>query len=578
MVGGLTRRAGETPQSEPKNGIARPHVRTGRASSTGGSKQAMSVLTIHYSDGRTVPVDITKNDMLIGRDATCDIPLDDAITSRNHARFGRDESGQFWIQDLQSKNGTTVNDRGVTRSHVREGDRIGIGGCFLTLTSDPTPAGVVLSEEPETQDTATTSAWSASHRIILPQQRLERLYELNERLTGRFDRDDLLAEVLQIGVESLRFERAGIAVWRGPPHPPDWVSWKNMRTDPSGELRISRSLVDRALHNAERILVKDTAAEMPDPTASIISNNIKSAMCVPMVYHDRVQGVMYGDRVTSTGGYTREDTDFFAALGRLGAMGLANVQLADEMKRRQQVELQLEWARQIQQGLFPRIPLGIPGVQIAALNDPGQQVSGDYYDYFTRSDGLVTIVMADVMGKGIPAALLMANLQAAAHLLLETETDLTVAVGQLNRLICRNVSDSRFITALFGLLDPAAGTFAYVNAGHMPPYRLEPGGKVTELTMDAALPLGVEENYAYKEGVFELRDRPTTLFLYTDGVPDAQNVDDERFETARFVELLESNTDRPPDEMVDRIRKSIKQFTRNHVQTDDITMLAIRLD
>ncbi len=537
----------------------------------------MPELRIHYSGGRIVPVRVSRPEVVIGRDASCDLVLEDAITSRQHARFSRDDKGGYWIHDLQSKNGTTLNNRQVKRSRVRHGDRIGIGDCFLTFDAGAAETQVVL-KDPVSTGSATTSAWDTSHRLTLPQQRLEKLYELNERLTGRFDRDDLLSEVLDICIELLRFERAGVAVWRGDPSPPEWVTLRNLRADPSGEFHISRSMVDKALHRAERILLNDSAAAMADPTASIISNHIQSAMCVPMMYLDRVRGVIYGDRVSTTGGYTHEDIDFFAALGRLGAMGLANVQLLDEMTRRRQVETQVQWARKIQTDLFPAEPLIREGLHITGLNDPGRSVSGDYYDYFVRPDGLIAVVIADVMGKGIPASLLTANLQAAVHVKLETETDLPGAVDQLNRLICGNVSESRFITALFGLLDPARGIFTYVNAGHMPPYRLRPGGRVECLSMESALPLGVEAEYRYRQDVFDLSDRPVTLFLYTDGIPDAENDDEARYETDRLVESLRSNTDHAPDALLTRVRASIKQFTRNHAQTDDITLLAIRLD
>lgn len=541
----------------------------------------MYQLEVHYSDGRTVPVPIAKDNLLIGRDASCDVVLEDAITSRHHARLTCDSGGQYWIQDLQSKNGTTVDDQGVSRARVGVGNQIGIGGCCLKLVSEPTEAKIVLSDAPGEAESATTNAWDATHRINLPQRRLEKLYELNERLTGRFDRKDLLNEVLDICMESLRFERAGIATWRGEPHLPEWIALRNLRADSSGEFRISRSLVDRALHNGERILINDpgTGMQTVDPTASMISNNIQSAMCVPMVYHDTVQGVVYGDRISSTGGYSREDIDFCAALGRLGAMGLANVRLLEELQHRRQVEMQIEWARQIQTDLFPAEPLVLPGLHIEGLNDPGQQVSGDYYDYFVRPDGQVAVVIADVMGKGIPASLLTANLQAAVQVTLtKPESELAPTVTQLNKLTCRNLSDSRFITALFGLLDPVRGVFRYVNAGHPAPYVLGPGDAVSRLAVDPALPLGVEAGIEYREGQVGLDTRPISLFLFTDGIPDAENDQEERFEEKRLFELLRGNMDRAPSELLGRVRASIKQFTRNHVQTDDITMLMIRLD
>lgn len=534
----------------------------------------MAFLKIRFPDDHTQEVEITKDELVVGREATCDVHIDDGITSRRHARLYRDSGGQYWLQDLNSKNGILVNDQKIATTRIRNGDRIAIGHCILTLTTDQ--PSVVLSDAEPGADFATTSAWGADQQLDLPRQRLEKLYELNERLTGRFDRDDLLNEVLDICAELLRFERAGIAIWPGGGRELQWIKLKDLRANTTGEFRISRSLVDRALREGERILINDTA--FMDPTASMISNNICSAMCVPMKYLQEVHGVIYGDRVTSTGGYGREDIDFFAALGRLGAMGLANVQLVEEMKRRQQVEQQLILGREIQDRLFPAEPLVRPGLIIDALNDPGQKISGDYYDFFERADGLIVVVIADVVGKGVPASLLMANLQAAVHVTLEDETDLARAVDSLNRLICRNVSDSRFITAIFALLDPAARKLTYVNAGHPWPYVLRPGGRAEEVIFESNLPLGIDPEMKCESGVIEITDLPATLFLYTDGVPEAENEQGELLGNDRMARLLETNTDQPPHELVTRLRRSIKQFTRSHPQSDDITMLAVRLE
>lgn len=517
---------------------------------------------------------ISRPDMVIGRDADCDIPLEDASTSRRHARL-YEEGGQYWIRDLQSKNGTFVNRKRISVAGVRAGDRIEIGDCLLTPVVDSQPL-VVLSEGATETIAGDASAWKADQRLELPRRRLETLYELNERLAGRFDRDDLLAEVLDACIESLRFERAGVGVWRGEGYPVEWVRFKELGDRTEGELRISRSLVDRALHQAERVLVNDTAEG--DPTVSMISNHIRSAMCVPMVYLQQVHGVMYGDRVSSAGGYAKEDIDFFAALGRLAAMGLANVKLVEELQHRRQVEIQLQWGRQIQAHLFPAGPLVQPGLTIHALNDPGEKISGDYYDYFVRSDGQVVVVIADVAGKGVPASLLTANLQAAVRLLLATEKDLPQAVRNLNALICRNVADSRFITAIIGLLDPRAGTFTAVDAGHPWPLVLHADGRVDKPPMETSLPLGIEPGFPYEASVVHLDAKPATLFMYTDGIPEAEDEGHDMFGDDRLLDALATGASSPPGDLLIRIRRSIKQFTRHNPQTDDITMVAARIE
>ena len=537
-----------------------------------------ATLKIEYADSRRQEIPLTAAETVIGRasnrEQACNLPLEDQIVSRRHARITRDANGAWWIEDLQSKNGTFVNDELVKRTRLATGDRIGIGGCRLVFAAGPAESRVVLSDTPS-DVTSFTSAFSATQRLVLPQQRLERLYELNERLTGKFDRDALLGEVLDICMELLRLERGGIAVWRGESHPPQWVHMRGQR-GPDGDFRISRSLVDRALTHAERILVNDTA-ECVDPTASMISNRIRSAMCVPMSYHDSVRGVIYGDRVTSAGGYTREDIDFFAALGRMGAMGLANCQLLDEMRQRQQVEIQLNLARQIQNALFPAEPLRMPGIYIDAVNDPGQKISGDYYDHFVRPDGQIVVLVADVSGKGVPASLLTANLQAAVHVTLGGDGTLVDSVREINKLICRNVSEGRFITGIIGLLDPARRQYTCITAGHPAPYLIE-GGTVRQIATAPALPFGLEPDYDYEPQTIELAGAPSMLVMFSDGVPDAENDANGYYGLERLAEVLKGSTDRSTSDVVGRIRTSIRQFTRNHPQTDDITILAMQLE
>jgi sigma-B regulation protein RsbU (phosphoserine phosphatase) len=532
----------------------------------------MTHLTISYLDDRTETVELPRAQAVIGREAGCDVPLADGSTSRRHAHVYRDDEGRYWVEDLHSKNGTFMRGQRITKARLRSGDAFEIGACTLRLVVEDEPTIVLRDNEAAT---LASSAWAATQRLELPRRRLETLYELNERLTGRFDRDDLLGEVLDICVEALRLERAGIGVWRGPGHEVEWIKLRDTRAGAPGEFCISRSIVQRALHNSERTLINDTGEI--DPTASMATNNIRSAMCVPMVYLQQVHGVIYGDRVTSTGGYTREDIDFFAALGRLGAMGLANVQLVEEIHGRRQVELQLQWGRQIQAHLFPAEPLVRPGLTIDALNEPGQKISGDYYDYFQRDDGRVVAVIADVSGKGIPASLLTANLQAAVRLMLATETDLVRAVTLLNQLICRNVSDGRFITAVVGLLDVAAKTWTYVNAGHPVPLVLRAGGEIEKPSAESGLPLGVEPQWHYEASTLKLDGAPTTLFLFTDGVSEAENEKGEMFREERLLDALRASAARPPEELLTAVRRAIRQFTRDEPQSDDITMLAIRL-
>ena len=535
----------------------------------------MTEVRIVQPDGRIISRVIDKASFFVGREAGCEVVLDDHVISRRHSRIFLDKDGRYWVEDLKSKNGTTVNDQTIANGpvEVREGDRIGVGPFFMTLR--PPAEGQIVLGEIETRF-GSTSVWHSDQQLNLTQQRLDRIYSLFERITGVFDRDELLSEVMNICMESLRFDRGGIAICDDNPALPQWIAIRNSRPDAGGEFLISRSIVQRALTRAERILVNDVSSDLTDPTASIVSNNIRSAICVPLVYHDLVHGVLYGDRVTASAGYTKEDVDFFAALARQAAMALVNVRLLEEKERRVRFEQELQLARQIQTGLLPSAPLTMPGITVEAINDPGQRVSGDYYDYFAIPDGRVVVICADVAGKGVPASLLMANLQAAVHVLFTDNADLAKITTAINRLVCANVEGDRFITGVFSVFDPAAHRITLVNAGHPPPILISAEG-VSPVAHEPELPLGIEENMSYSVHSVELGSEPCTVFMYTDGVPDAANDQSAAFGDNRLFDALRAAVEQSPRDQIAAVRRLVNQFTRGQPQLDDITMVAVRL-
>jgi len=163
---------------------------------------------------------------------------------------------------------------------------------------------------------------------------------------------------------------------------------------------------------------------------------------------------------------------------------------------------------------------------------------------------------------------------------LEQDGDLLASVAGLNRLLCENAGDDRFVTAIFGILDSKARTFSYINAGHHEPYLIRERSRsgIIKSPIDADLPIGIENDYTYRRRAIELPDKPSMLVFYTDGVMDAENDAGEQYGDARFAQAIANQAAQPTDELVVRLRRSIKQFTRNSPQTDDITLLAVEIE
>jgi len=440
-------------------------------------------------------------------------------------------------------------------------------------TSD-TPLVIV---EDKTRVAEAPSLATRDSRLNLSRQRLEMLCELTERLTRLRQKAELLEDVMTICFDTLRFERGLIAIRPRPGEPPEWPVIRNLRSDSSGQLTVSRTILERALNDGERTILNDAAAELVDPTVSMARHHIRSAMCVPISYEEEIIGVIYGDRVTSSTVYERQDVDFLAALARQLSVGLMNARLMQEHKLKVQLESELLLARRIQSNLFPKDLPDRDDLAVAALNDPGRHVSGDYYDVLPFEDGRVGLVVGDVTGKGAAAAILMAYLQAMVRLTLTADADLADVCRKWNRLLHANTDVSKFITLVAGIIDPKARRFDYVNAGHFPPYLLAEGQVVIDQRDRAFLPLGVEPQEPYEVLSCTLRGAVTALLIFTDGLPEAMNEAGEQFGLERVRAWLLEHGGKKPAELIAGLRGQIRRFVGRSPQSDDITLLAVRL-
>ena len=510
----------------------------------------------------------------MGRDTGCEIPLDDPSTSRRHARFAPGPRG-YIIEDLGSKNGTLVNDVpcGEPRP-LRDGDRVVLGSTLVVFHESPTQgsASVVVADN-LTQSHATRYV-SREKELTLSRQRLQMLYDLGGRLTTLRSQEALLEDAVNICFEMLQFERGAIGVRQRNGRGVDWPVVRNLR-GAEGELTISRSLLNRALEHGERAIFTDGGGGYADPTVSMVQHGIRSAMCVPMLHQNETLGVIYGDQTRTARAYSEEDIDFFAAIAQQASIGLINARLAEDQEQMIRLNRDIDLARTIQTGLLPTALPRRDDLHIAALNDPGARISGDYYDVVERDDGRVWFLIADVTGEGIPAALIMANLQAAVRATIEEADDPAALLSRWNDLVYRNTDSSKFVTCLLALIDPEAHRILIAGAGHCAPVILRPGGAAPEeIALEPTYPLGIVDGAEFATTVVEPGDGPFVLFTYTDGVIEAMNRRGQVYGTPRLLEMLAERADANPQTLVKQVRKSVTSFAAGAKQSDDITILA----
>jgi sigma-B regulation protein RsbU (phosphoserine phosphatase) len=299
------------------------------------------------------------------------------------------------------------------------------------------------------------------------------------------------------------------------------------------------------------------------------------AIIVPMQIQNQTKGLLVLGPKISAGEFDESDVEFLTTLGNQAMTSLENAQLFDEMLEKQRLEEELNLARSIQQNLLPSTLPQPKGYEIAAMNIPSKHVGGDYYDIIPISENELGISIADVSGKGAGAALLMANLQASLQALASSGMKIHEMIEKINNLIYQNTALDKYITFFYGVLNTEKHCFTYCNAGHNPPYKMDGNGKFTEL-MTGGIVLGMMPDMTFEtaEIVFKPNDR---IVFYTDGITESMNEDEEEFGEIRVKKLMQKYTSSSAEDLIQKMVNETIRFRGKWPQTDDMTLLIIRL-
>jgi sigma-B regulation protein RsbU (phosphoserine phosphatase) len=240
------------------------------------------------------------------------------------------------------------------------------------------------------------------------------------------------------------------------------------------------------------------------------------------------------------------------------------------------MEEELNMARNIQQRLLPKSLPNFKNIELDGINVPSKQVGGDYFDVIEINEDLLGITIADVSGKGMPASLLMSNLQAALHALIRENFPPEVLVGRINNIIHNNTDLDKYITFFYGQLNLNTLELEFVNAGHNPPFLIRKSNKVELLTKGGII-LGMMPNIVYLSDKVTLK-RGDLLHCYTDGVTEAMNAEEEQYEEQRLMDLLQNlPEDCKPNQINQFLIEDINRFAGSTPQSDDLTILTIRI-
>ncbi len=296
---------------------------------------------------------------------------------------------------------------------------------------------------------------------------------------------------------------------------------------------------------------------------------------VPMQIQGKTKGLIILGRRINNIDYTDADIEFIFSVGSLAIISMENRRLFREALEKQKMEEELDLAREIQRNLLPQKIPAYNNFDIAAVNVSSKQVGGDYYDIIELDENDCVVAIADVSGKGVPASLLMANMQAFLQVICRQNVPLDIATGLINDLISKNTADGKFITFFWGVLNDLDRTFEYVNAGHNPPLLIR-NGKISKLEIGGMI-LGVMKTaIPYRSEKIKLI-KDDVLVMFTDGISEAMNKKGEEFSDESLEKLSLELAGGTSENIMNKIQSEVQKFTNGANQSDDLTLVVIKV-
>ena len=537
-------------------------------------------MLVHTPDGAIRPLLLDRDRYTLGRSSANELCYpEDAGLSRQHLALER--AGDAWtVRDLGSKNGTFVNGNRISSPFVLgKNDRVTAGHIALDFgeNSLPPPARddqtVVFIEG--LTPTASLSTVSTSLKGVLDQEKeieggpqMRALIRAGRELAGNMPLSELFKLIMNLSVEAVGATRGVLMTLEG--------SELVVRSALGEGFRISNAVRDRVIKEKTSLLVRD--ARLDEAFAdrmSIVQQQIRSMLAVPLQTDDRVIGLIYLDSPNLITEFSKADLSLLTVMANVAAIRIEHTRLAEVEQAERIHAKQLEQAAEIQRGLLPVTAPSVPGVDLAGYNAACHTVGGDYYDFLVYPDGRVGVLVGDVAGKGMPAALLMSSLQARVQVLFDDPTNLAALVTRLNRIITSNCPSNRFITFFIGILNPQTGELTYVNAGHNPPLVAHADGSVEKLD-GTGLILGILPVATYTQKTCTLAPGDA-LLLFSDGVSEPVRPDsDEEFGEDRLAQSLAKLRDENAQSIIDSINQQVREFTAGLPLPDDLTLVVAK--
>lgn len=506
----------------------------------------------------------------LGRATECTVPIKDRYLSRKHAEIVFLD-GEWVVRDCGSVNGTMLNGAKLQLPvPLRPGDRIALGDSEVIFEStDSSSQSQLIALDSD----------SHAKSVVIPLHGIDDTARTGvlASLAMQFIDDRSMADVFEFildrVVELLQPSRAALALFGVDGRTFQEVRLRRSDQDDSTDLYISRTLLSEVVEGRSVVSFVDTSQDEKLARAeSIVAQDIRSAICAPLVVGDAVLGVLYLDFQAFRGTVTHEDVHLVAQIARFAAVKLETTRLREEAIAKARMDEELRTAYVVQSRLLPEKLPEIDGYAFAGTNRPARTVSGDYYDVIVRPDGRMYFIIADVSGKGVTAALVMASVATAFNIFTRTDPSPAELVRELNATLAPKTAPTKFVTLVAGLLDPKTGVVEFANAGHVAPLVISRDGVAQLKTTDLVVGLLLSAQYRNQRVTLAPGD---SIVLFTDGVTEAENMAEEQLGLEPVAQLVTTLHGTPAPQILETIEAHVHAFMGEAPAGDDVTMLAL---
>jgi len=411
----------------------------------------------------------------------------------------------------------------------------------------------------------------ALHRAIAE---LSLLNDLAGEIGASFNSDYILKRIVERSRHATGAEQAVISlVDRDAPDPAQTVC-RAMGSNPKHErYHLDLHLLGWVHHHRRPLLTNDPH---DDERLGVLDlpRTVTSVLCVPLMLRMEVMGILSVYNKREVDGFSEEDQRLLGIIAMQSAQVIENSRLYEDHRQLELVNEELRMAREIQQRLLPDAPPETPGYDLAAMSIPARDVGGDYYDFVPLDGGRLAVALGDVSGKGLPASLLMANLQAALRGQVLSEASPAACARRVNHMMHCCTDAHLFATLFLGMIDLEHHAFVTCNAGHERPLHCR-NGEVVGRPRDGGVPLGMLDDFTYREETTQLAPGDIVV-LFSDGVTDAEATNGDSFGEPRLIDAVLGASDTTACGVLNSIAEAVRAHTHGADPFDDITLLVVR--